>query len=209
MLHRRQQPMVGFFFPLTQVCLLLSVNTVHPTPIGSRATLAPPPDHTFLQELSADDGTKPYSSHGAFSENNGFNDHGIDPWLNYPWLNNTGDTQGFAPPPEDYGNLADHAAVPDPPIAMDPIPHVGTIRQDTKQQFVCLQEGCRYPKAFTRSSDLARHMKSRHCPPEFDCTFPGCDRWGDKGFHRKDKLSDHMRQKHRQRLSDVGTHLGF
>lgn len=50
---------------------------------------------------------------------------------------------------------------------------------------------------FTRSSDLKRH-KGRHFPEQwgFHCKQSGCERKGQKGFYRRDKLIAHERQVH-------------
>lgn len=55
-------------------------------------------------------------------------------------------------------------------------------------------------KSFKRYSDLLRHASSTHCinPQKFPCTFPGCERGGDNGFPRKDKLTSHYNNKHRR-----------
>ena len=63
-------------------------------------------------------------------------------------------------------------------------------------RYVCLEANCGH--TFSRPSDLNRHMKSRHCLPTFNCPVDGCVRKGGRGFHRKDKLRHHLRQKHRR-----------
>lgn len=69
-----------------------------------------------------------------------------------------------------------------------------------------LQNSGKYPcdspncsKSFKRWGDLLRHASSTHCinPKKFRCTFPGCERGGDNGFPRKDKLTSHYNNKHR------------
>lgn len=117
--------------------------------------------------------------------------------LNYSGLNYPAVIQGFALPP------AANAVLPEQPPIINSLPRVShnpshnPTTGDNATGFVCLYPGCHSAKLFTRSSDLARHMKSRHCRPEFDCSVEGCNRKGEKGFPRKDKLGDHMRQKHR------------
>lgn len=52
-----------------------------------------------------------------------------------------------------------------------------------------------------RWADLERHISTRHClkAPKYPCTFPGCERGGDNGFARKDKLKSHFENVHRGR----------
>lgn len=53
-------------------------------------------------------------------------------------------------------------------------------------------------QSFSRESDLRRHS-AKHKPDAelYHCTFPGCLRSGaGKGFHRADKLRDHMSKRH-------------
>lgn len=53
-------------------------------------------------------------------------------------------------------------------------------------------------QSFKRKSDLRRHFKV-HFPSQrtFQCDLPDCDRIGQNGFYRRDKLRDHQRQVHR------------
>ena len=76
-----------------------------------------------------------------------------------------------------------------PAVSHDRITRQSSIR------YVCLEANC--DRTFSRPSDLDRHLKSRHYLPTFNCPVDDCDRKGGKGFSRKDKLRDHLRQKHR------------
>ena len=59
----------------------------------------------------------------------------------------------------------------------------------------CPSEGCK--KTFKHMKDLTRHSKN-HCleAERIDCAAPGCDRKGNNGFHRMDKMKDHYRKMH-------------
>ena len=49
-----------------------------------------------------------------------------------------------------------------------------------------------------RMPDLERHMKKHDSGPKpFSCPMRDCDRHGDRGFARKDKLNDHLKAKHK------------
>ena len=63
-------------------------------------------------------------------------------------------------------------------------------------KFRCDAPDCK--AAFNSMADLKRHS-AMHCtnPVMYSCDRPGCDRVGDNGFTRKDKLRDHIRQKHK------------
>ena len=63
-------------------------------------------------------------------------------------------------------------------------------------KFHCHAPDCK--AAFKSMADLKRHS-GMHCtdPVMYSCEKPGCDRVGDNGFTRKDKLRDHVRQKHK------------
>ena len=63
-------------------------------------------------------------------------------------------------------------------------------------KFHCDAPDCK--AAFKSMADLKRHS-AMHCinPVMHSCEKPGCDRVGDNGFTRKDKLRDHLRQKHK------------
>ena len=61
---------------------------------------------------------------------------------------------------------------------------------------------CTHPtcgKTFTRTADLLRHAKKHlEGPKQFECPAEGCERKGDNGFDRKDKLMDHMKARKHQ-----------
>ena len=72
------------------------------------------------------------------------------------------------------------------------------ITRQRSSRYVCLEANC--DRTFSRPSDLDRHLKSRHYLPTFNCPVDDCDRKGRRGFPRKDKLRDHLRQKHRRQM---------
>ncbi|KAL8938199.1 MAG: hypothetical protein Q9216_004026 [Gyalolechia sp. 2 TL-2023] len=51
---------------------------------------------------------------------------------------------------------------------------------------------------YKRWSDLQRHTSTSHClnAKKFPCNYPGCERGGDNGFPRKDKLKSHFDNVH-------------
>ena len=61
--------------------------------------------------------------------------------------------------------------------------------------FRCTYEGCTV--SFDHWRELLRHAR-KHCihATRFDCEVQDCERKGATGFVRKDKLDDHLRQKH-------------
>ena len=64
-------------------------------------------------------------------------------------------------------------------------------------KYHCREEHCR---AVTTSwTDLKRHYTSKHCkkPKKFPCPHFGCNRGGDNGFPRKDKLKSHIDNVHK------------
>ena len=50
-----------------------------------------------------------------------------------------------------------------------------------------------------RWGDLKRHTLTHHClnAKKYSCSFPGCERGGENGFPRKDKLKSHFENVHR------------
>lgn len=61
---------------------------------------------------------------------------------------------------------------------------------------------CDAPGCFHKSKrfgDLERHISTSHClnAKKFPCSYLGCERGGDNGFPRKDKLKDHFEKVHR------------
>lgn len=119
-----------------------------------------------------------------------------------------GATLDFTPLPAGLGNTdrnGNATLLNYPPVLnSNPIaPALPAVRHDhtnrpESDRYVCLIAKCRH--TFSRPSDLDRHMKSRHCPPTFDCPVDDCNRKAGKGFPRKDKLRDHLRQKHRMEM---------
>lgn len=68
-------------------------------------------------------------------------------------------------------------------------------RASTHHRFICTFQTC--SKTFRRYGDLTRHFKKHFtCLRAFHCSHLGCDRNGEKGFYRKDKLLDHQKKKH-------------
>lgn len=61
----------------------------------------------------------------------------------------------------------------------------------------CDTPGCSHKSK--RRGDLERHIRTSHCldAKKYSCSFPGCERGGDNGFPRKDKLKDHFENIHR------------
>ncbi|MCJ1462706.1 hypothetical protein MMC07_001309 [Pseudocyphellaria aurata] len=68
------------------------------------------------------------------------------------------------------------------------------------KRFACSHEGC--SSSFLRKGDLNRHLKSHEDGPRrFDCFADGCERTGNYGFTRFDKLKEHVAR--HNPLSDV------
>jgi Zinc finger, C2H2 type len=69
----------------------------------------------------------------------------------------------------------------------------------TQDEFTCSRCG----KAFKRKGDLTRHGKS-HGLTKFYCVYASCPRHVyAKGFHRKDKLVDHLELSHKMTKEDA------
>jgi hypothetical protein len=69
----------------------------------------------------------------------------------------------------------------------------------TEAEFTCSSCG----KAFKRKGDLTRHGKS-HGLTKFYCVYANCPRRVyTKGFHRKDKLVDHLEFSHKMTKEDA------
>ena len=67
--------------------------------------------------------------------------------------------------------------------------------------FLCLYEECaNQGVGFARKADLQRHVDVRHNRATLQlvpCAVEGCHRIGDRGFTRKDKMIDHVREVHK------------
>ncbi|MCJ1356884.1 MAG: hypothetical protein MMC33_006880 [Icmadophila ericetorum] len=61
----------------------------------------------------------------------------------------------------------------------------------------CTKPGC--TATFKRKNDFQRHLHPGH----FNCPESGCDRNGGRPFTRKDKLRDHLRQKHNLDVKNI------
>ena len=75
--------------------------------------------------------------------------------------------------------------------------HVNEDFSLTKQQADFRHECDKCNASFKRLGDLKRHYK-KHFPVTriFHCKVLGCDKNGENGFYRRDKLMDHMRSAH-------------
>ena len=56
---------------------------------------------------------------------------------------------------------------------------------------LCDVEGC-HVGPFGRQAELQRHIRQKHTKPRISCTAVGCNRIGERGFAREDKLKDHI-----------------
>ncbi|KAF2195017.1 hypothetical protein K469DRAFT_698584 [Zopfia rhizophila CBS 207.26] len=61
----------------------------------------------------------------------------------------------------------------------------------TLRSFNCTFPGCP-SKSFNRHYELERHMRKHNPHATYECTAIGCNRIGNKGFYRGDKLKDHV-----------------
>ena len=70
---------------------------------------------------------------------------------------------------------------------------------NAKKKYICRDRGCK--EGFNRRSDRWRHEETHYSTGEakhFECPELGCNRKGEWGFMRRDKIVDHMRQKHKR-----------
>lgn len=74
---------------------------------------------------------------------------------------------------------------PDPPTRQDPT------SPNLSNRFPCNAEGC-LSRPFKRRGDLIRHSRKHGPHQTHDCPAFHCNRTGQRGFTRKDKLVDHM-----------------
>ncbi|KAI5852599.1 hypothetical protein DFP73DRAFT_628008 [Morchella snyderi] len=81
-------------------------------------------------------------------------------------------------------------------------PGISISNPDDQVQHPCLKPGCN--KLFTHLHKLQRHYRDAHGKPQYDCPYPGCSRKGQKGFARKDNMTQHHRLVHNKQL-DPGT----
>ncbi|KAF2134131.1 hypothetical protein P153DRAFT_363116 [Dothidotthia symphoricarpi CBS 119687] len=95
---------------------------------------------------------------------------------------------------------SNHATSADLPQAVQDVyesfneQEITTLSAPTKV-FLCGFESCK-SKPFKRRAELHRHELKHGKKPDFPCMAQGCKRGGNKGFHRKDKLVDHMLHGH-------------
>lgn len=80
--------------------------------------------------------------------------------------------------------------------------HRSISNPDDQLQHPCLKPECN--KLFTHLHKLQRHYRDAHGKPQYDCPYPGCSRKGQKGFARKDNMTQHHRLVHNKQL-DPGT----
>ena len=70
---------------------------------------------------------------------------------------------------------------------------------NAKEKYPCRDRVCK--DVFNRASERVRHEKTHYLTGEaklFECPEFGCNRKGEWGFMRRDKIVDHMRQKHKR-----------
>lgn len=60
--------------------------------------------------------------------------------------------------------------------------------------------------SFSRMADLQRHLTTVHAEPQFKCPVRDCSRR--RGFHRKDKLNEHLRSYHHIIVTKTSPNLG-
>ena len=211
MLHEQQQLCVGFFFMLMQVCLHRKCSSVcrqgRSSETGALRTPAATPEGNFWMDLGNASSRVPGLGVSVFSNQldhpTAF-DNEIGAGLTYSPFD-LGAALDYPPLPVEsfgFGTLNGNAPLLNQPSMINS-PSLPAVSHDriTKQRssrYVCLEANC--DRTFSRPSDLARHLKSRHCPPTFNCPVDDCDRKGSRGFPRKDKLGDHLRQKHRRQM---------
>jgi hypothetical protein len=76
-------------------------------------------------------------------------------------------------------------------------------------RYKCIRTAC-FRMSYNRPAELRRHYITKHALQrrEFWCVEPSCERSvgiGNRPFHRKDKLRDHVRQMHCGRAELKGT----
>ena len=70
---------------------------------------------------------------------------------------------------------------------------------NANKKYPCRDRGCK--EGFNRICDRMRHEQTHFFTGEakhFECPELGCNRKGEWGFMRRDKIVDHMRQKHKR-----------
>ena len=84
------------------------------------------------------------------------------------------------------------------PVAAPPITNLNPVPTETSTTALGTKHICRYcATSFGRSSDLKRHaLKHQSGPRPFSCPSDGCPYKGAKGFTRKDKMRDHVKNMH-------------
>ncbi|KAI9763742.1 MAG: hypothetical protein M1840_009139 [Geoglossum simile] len=97
---------------------------------------------------------------------------------------------------------SDTSSPPEPPSDRSSSPAVTPLQrrhqQHHRQRHICPYFPC--GNHFKRRSDLARHVKSLHSRPPVEelhkCKIEGCNRGGQGGYARKDKLLYHTKTRH-------------
>ncbi|KAH8591915.1 hypothetical protein B0O99DRAFT_597753 [Bisporella sp. PMI_857] len=92
---------------------------------------------------------------------------------------------------------SDLASIFDPPSSTNPQIQPIQAGPVVGHRYHCLWLGC--TSSFARAADRKRHIRTQHDnPAHYHCPIVGCDkvrgRW--KGYHRLDKLQEHMRKRH-------------
>jgi hypothetical protein len=71
--------------------------------------------------------------------------------------------------------------------------------QSTNGEFAFRFHCNKCPKSFGRNADLRRHYKKHFLAERrFECLIDACERRGEHGFYRRDKLKDHQNNVHDQ-----------
>ena len=85
--------------------------------------------------------------------------------------------------------------------------HISAKHLRHTRQIPCPVEECaKQDTTFSRRHDLARHMRLVHTDDAqvYDCSYPGCQRRGERGFPTDELLKAHIRSLHRDKLPTWG-----